>query len=342
MIRAICYGLGAMGKIMARFMLEKGVCIVGAIDINPAIVGRDLSEIIDWPMKLNVRISDDAEDVISSCEADIAVLALCSEVDAMSPYIELCIKHGLNVISTSRECAFPYRVSPVTSARLDKLAKEHGVSISASGTSDVFMVNQITQIAGTMHKVESIDLWSHYDVNDYGSQVALDMMVGKSVEEVEEHLKTHGAKPSYVRLCLEAIIYDMGLTVRSMSQRTVPRTEDVDLECAAVGTVRKGFVTGLVELVEIETEQGIRFSGEWSGRIYKPGETNKCIATIKGLPSVYTLNDGLETNLVTAAQMVNRIPDVINAEPGYRVYTELPPLKYRAFPLSFYLNDQKR
>jgi len=337
MIKAVCYGMGAMGKIMARFMLEKGVCIVGAIDVNPAIIGKDLGEVIGLDHELNVPVSDDADEVLSTCQADIAVLALMSEVEPMAPFIEKCIRNGMNVITTSRECAYPYGVAPVTAARLDKLAREYGVSISASGTSDVFMVNQVTQLAGTMHKLESIDLWSHYDVNDYGAQVALDMMVGKTVEEVEETLKTQGIVPSYVRLCLEAIIYDMGLSVKSISQRTVPRTEDVDLECAAVGTVKAGYVTGLVELVEIETEQGIRFTGEWSGRIYKPGETNKCIATLKGVPEVYTVNDGLSTNLETAAQMVNRIPDVINAAPGYRIYTELPPLKYRAFPLSYYV-----
>ena len=44
-IRAIVYGVGAMGAIMTRLMIEKGVEIVGAIARSPDKVGCDLGDV---------------------------------------------------------------------------------------------------------------------------------------------------------------------------------------------------------------------------------------------------------------------------------------------------------
>ena len=43
--------------------------------------------------------------------------------------------------------------------------------------------------------------------------------------------------------------------------------------------------------------------------------------------------------MTTVTQLVNRIPDVINAPPGFVTIEKLPRLRYRAFPLSQYLED---
>jgi len=47
-----------MGQVMTKFMVEKGVDIVGAIDINPDIVGRDLGEVAGLGYPLNVGIQE--------------------------------------------------------------------------------------------------------------------------------------------------------------------------------------------------------------------------------------------------------------------------------------------
>lgn len=42
-IRVIVYGVGAMGAIVTRLLVDKGADIVGAIGRSPLKVGRDLA-----------------------------------------------------------------------------------------------------------------------------------------------------------------------------------------------------------------------------------------------------------------------------------------------------------
>jgi len=85
-IRAIQYGIGPIGASIARLLREKAsVEIVGAIDTDPAKVGRDLGEVVgasDAPW--GVKVSDNAEEILSQA-ADIVIAGRgCRPVDRMS------------------------------------------------------------------------------------------------------------------------------------------------------------------------------------------------------------------------------------------------------------------
>ena len=108
-IRVVLFGLGPMGKLIAKGILEKkGIRIVGAVDIAEELVGKDLGEILDLGKNLGVTATDNAEELLSRIKADIAVIATRSYLKEVYPIISLCVKAGINVISTCEELSYPY------------------------------------------------------------------------------------------------------------------------------------------------------------------------------------------------------------------------------------------
>ena len=74
-IKAVQYGVGKMSIYTMRYMLEKGVEIVGAIDINPNVVGKDIGEILGRD-NLGVVVTDakNAEEMLQQTKPDICVV----------------------------------------------------------------------------------------------------------------------------------------------------------------------------------------------------------------------------------------------------------------------------
>jgi len=140
-IKAIVYGVGVIGRLATKYMVEGGVDIVGAIDVNPEVADKDLGEVAGLGRPLNVKISDDADAVLSEQEADIAVVSIFTQMDRMYPLFEKCIENGLNIVTPSEEALYPWKTAPEWAARVDKLAKKHGVTLTGAGLQDTFRVN---------------------------------------------------------------------------------------------------------------------------------------------------------------------------------------------------------
>jgi len=340
-MKAIVYGVGKMGVLISRYMVEKGVDIVGAIDMNPAIVGKDLGEVAGLGRDLNVIIRKDADEVLSEYKADIAIVAVYTDMERMYPIFKRCIKNNLNVITLSEEALYPWGVAPEFAARLDRLARDHGVTITASGLQDTLRVNLVTLLTGASHFIESIFGIQRNNLGGYGKEVLSYYHVGESEESVRKKLTGIKQRSGSFRMTLEALAADLGLTIMRVEERPEPTIAEMDIEVASLeGIVKKGFVTGMKKVINITTREKIILEGEQILKVYnedelKIGDINEWF--VHGIPEVHLKNDRVSSDAVTCAQLVNRIPDVIRSAPGYVTVDLLPKLKYRAFPLSHYL-----
>lgn len=340
-IKALSYGQGNIGKNIAKFMMEKGVIITDAIDVNN--VGMDLGDVIGAGRKLNVIISDDADKVLAETGADIALVAVATSMDAIYPHVKKCLEAGLNVITTSEEASYAWTSSPAVAAKLDRIAKENGVTFTGSGMQDIFWANMITNLTGASQRIDSVEGQVSINTDEFPAFVADYYVVGRKAADIREMIEKGeklpiGDEVICLRMDLENQISALGLTTKSIKEFVEPIILDHDIESKVMkGIIPAGDVIGLDNTIEIETEEGILFKAQQIAKVYHPGEIDTNEWWIKGEPNIHVRNDNPPTLLGTSTQIVNRIPDVINAEPGYVTIDQLPTLTCKIRSMEHYL-----
>ena len=130
----------------------------------------------------------------------------------------------------------------------------------------------------------------------------------------------------------------LGLTVKSQTQKCVPQTHNEDINSSTLGMVVKaGNATGMSAVVTTETEEGIIIESECIGKVYSQSDFDKNEWTVYGEPNTTIVVNRPATVELTCATIVNRLPDLINAEPGFVTTDKMDELKYRVKPLNEYV-----
>ena len=346
-IRVVQYGVGKMSLYTMRYVLEKGCEIVGAIDINPEIIGKDISEILGGnPTGVLITSVNDAEKMLKEVKPDICIVTTMSLMNDVYPSLEMCARLGINAITTCEEAFFP-----INSAR------ETGCTITGSGYQDVYWGELIAAIAASTQRITKIKGSSSYNVEEYGIALAKAHGAGLTLDEFEEQIAsldnmTEEERNKKIESCEFAPSYmwnvngwlaeKLGLTVKSQTQKCVPQTHSEDLESTTLGmTVPQGNATGMSAVVTTTTEEGITIESECIGKVYSKDDFDKNEWTVYGEPDTTIVVNRPATVELTCATIVNRIPDVIDAPAGYLSTDLIGEPTFKIKPLNEYVKGIK-
>ena len=353
-MRIAQYGCGKMSVYTMRYAIEKGAEIVCAFGRSPHIIGRDVGEIAGMG-KIGVLVQDskDAVAILNEKKPDACIITTASLMQELKRSFMDCAESGVNAITTGEEAFYPWNSSYKTTQLLDELAKKNGCTLCGSGYQDVFWGNLITTLAGATHHIKKIIGKSSYNVEDYGLALAKVHGAGLSLADFEKEIaaadKISDAErkalieqetflPSYMWSTNGWLCARLGLTVQEQIQKCVPQTHDKELRSETLQmTIPAGNATGMSAVVTTITEEGIVIEAECIGKVYAPGEFDQNVWTIQGEPNTEVIINRPATVELTCATIVNRIPDLIAAAPGFTTTEKMPTNSFRARDLSFYV-----
>lgn len=345
-IKFIQYGCGKMAVYTMKYAIEKGYTLVGAVDVNPDLIGKDVSVVLGGE-NLNVNIVSplEAEQMMKKTKPDICIITTMSLMKDIEESLELCAKLGINAITTCEEAFYPFNSSPTITKKIDDLAKKNHCTITGSGYQDAFWGNLIYTIAGATDKITKIKGSSSYNVEDYGIALAKAHGAGLTLKEFEKDvassdnidedarkklIKQGEFLPSYMWNTTGWLCDKLGLTVVSQNQKCVPITYKKNLVSKTLNmTIKKGYATGMSAVVSTITKEGITLEIECIGKVYSKTDVDQNIWTVYGEPTTNMVITKPDTVKLTCATVVNRILDVIDAEDGFVPTSRMGELKYR-------------
>ena len=345
-MKIVQYGCGKMSKYTMRYVYEKGGEIVGAIDINPDVIGKDIGTIMESDNKgVIVEGIDNARMVLESTKPDACIITTMSLLSDIEDAVMLCAELGINAITTCEEAFYSWNSNPNLTSKIDKLARENNCTITGSGYQDIFWGQLITSICGATQSIKKIVGESWYNVEDYGIALAEAHGAGLTMEEFDEKIASIDRMsdeerqqlidsgeyaPSYMWNVNGWLCEKLGLTVKSQTQKCVPETYVEDIESTTLNmTIKAGDATGMSAVVTTITEEGIILETKCVGKVYAPDEFDINEWRVEGEPDTTITVKRPATVELTCASVVNRLPDLIKAEPGYIPTSSMEDLNYK-------------
>jgi 2,4-diaminopentanoate dehydrogenase len=323
-IRAIQYGIGPIGASIVKLLREKeSIEIVGAIDHDPAKIGKDLGEVLGAPdAPWGLKISGDARGVLDQ-SADIVMHTTSSSLPKVVDQLLACLDVGSCVVSTCEELSYPYRTHPELAAKLDKAAKENGVALVGTGVNPGFVMDKlVVTLAAVSQKIEHVRALRIVDAGTRRLPLQKKIGAGMSVEEfkakVAEGVIKHVGLPESVAMVADSL----GLAVNQITETIEPKvaaerlqTEYLTVEAgqaAGVHQIARGLADGK-ELIYMELQMYVGAK--------EPADT----VELKGYPNIsLIIPGGSHGDIATASVAVNSIPVILEAASGLRTSRDLP------------------
>jgi len=324
-VRVVLYGVGSVGSSIAKFLLQKeGVEIVGAIDVAEEKVGKDLGEVLGIGKRLGVAVSNDPDAVLSRVKADIMVHATTSFLKQVYPQIAKALEHGVNVVSTCEELAYPYAAESELARKLDELAKENGVTVLGTGINPGFLMDTLViTLTSVCQKVERIRVTRTINAatrrGPFQKKIGAGLLINEFRNRIERKIITgHVGLEESISMIADALGWRLDRievdAVEPVVAKTRVESEAIQVEPGKVAGLKQ-CARGLKEGKEVIT---LDFQAYMGAEEYDS-------ITIEGVPSIHMkIAPCVHSDIGTVAMIVNSIPKVINAQPGLVTMKDLP------------------
>ena len=323
-IKVLHYGLGPIGVAVVKQVAERrGLRIVGAVDIDPMKVGRDLGDVAGLGRPLRVRVSSDAKKTIKSTRPDVVVLCTLSSLKKVTLQIEDVLKLKVPIVSTTEELAYPTGANLKYARVIHAAAKKARVAVLGTGVNPGFTMDALPiTLTAVCERVDSIRVDRIQDARI--RRLPFQQKIGAGLTRDQFQKKVDDASVRYVGLAesVSMIAGAMGWKLDRITDEIQPKiaTSTVSSEFLAVDA---GYVCGIVQ-------DGIGYRGGQAVitlhmEAYLGAPESYDAVEITGSPGVQSkIAGGVHGDVATASITVNSIPRILEVAPGLHTMRDMP------------------
>lgn len=258
-INVLVYGLGPIGiKILQNCIQSQSIRVIGAVDINPDLIGKDAGELAgDEPIGVKVVGSLEEVETDSSVKQKLALHATGSNLEKVWPQFQSLFDQGYSVISTCEQLSFPWQRYPELSQSIDAYARDKRKFLIGTGINPGFVMDALAVFATTVTQtVKRVFVSRAVDVSKRRIPLQKKVGVGMTAEEFQALAREDRIGHVGLEESLRLIAYGLNLKLTDV-QNSIEPTIASEEAMLALGPLKKNEVSGLHQVSKGTSEEGI-------------------------------------------------------------------------------------
>jgi 4-hydroxy-tetrahydrodipicolinate reductase len=323
-IRVVHVGLGPIGAGVVRQVAgRRGFKIVGAVDIDPAKVGRDLGDVAGAGRQLRVKISADARKTIKSSKPDVVVLCTSSSMKTVLPQMAAILELKVPIVSTTEELSYPTRANMRYARAIHQKAKKARVAVLGTGVNPGFVMDALPiMLTGVCERVEAIRVDRIQDARirrlPFQQKIGAGLTREQFQKKVDDGSVRHVGLTESVSMIADAIGWKLDRITDEIRPKIA--TDTVASEFLAVDA---GYVCGIVQ-------DGIGYRDgapviTLHMEAYLGAPESYDSVDITGSPAIRSkIAGGVHGDVATASIVVNSLAKILEVPPGLHTMRDMP------------------
>jgi 4-hydroxy-tetrahydrodipicolinate reductase len=323
-IRVMHFGLGPVGTaVVKQVAARRGLTSVGAIDIDPSKVGRDLGDVAGVGKRLGVKVSGDAAKALKSAKPHVVILCTSSSIKKVLPQVEAILGARLPIVTTTEELSYPEYTHVRYARKIDALARKARVAVLGTGVNPGFVMDALPiMLTAVCERVERVAVQRIQDARSRRLPFQQKIGAGLTTEQFQRQVSDNAVRHVGLTESIAMIGDALGWTLDRITDDIQPKLATVTISSEYLA-VDPGYVCGMVQdgVGYRKGEPVIRLHME----AYLGAPESFDTIQIEGTPPLsLRMLGGIHGDVATASIVINAIPNVLAAKPGLRTMRDLP------------------
>lgn len=311
------YGIGPIGAEIARLLLSKPwIRVVGAVDIDPQKIGKDLGEVIGLGRAVGVPVTAELQG-----KPDVVCHSTGSRLREVDGQLASLLERGCHVISTCEELSFPLDVE--IRERLQQIARTANAGLLGTGVNPGFVMDKLPlTITSVCQEVKSVEIIRIQNASTRREPLQRKVGAGMTVDQFGDAVAAGRIKHMGLRESLMLVGRGLGVEFDSVSDETIEPILAATEVVTQYLKVAPGQVAGVHQTIYGKG----RINVSLELRMYVGAEAVAADRVIvRGVPDVeMEIKHGVHGDRATAAMVVNCIPRIMQARCGVLTMDDVP------------------